>query len=77
MQCNVALSQEKAISEQLKGQLNEAVALIAAEKKAREELTALLMSVKDAAEKVSSTFLSLIMLLIHYKIVNTSMCELI
>lgn len=52
MKCQMDLSQEKAISEQLSQQLQDAMELLAAEKKAREELTATIMMVKEASERV-------------------------
>ena len=52
MQCNLDLTQEKTLTAQLNQQLANAVELLAAETKAREDLTELLMSVKDTAEKV-------------------------
>ncbi|XP_067936109.1 C-type lectin domain family 4 member F-like isoform X2 [Watersipora subatra] len=52
MQCNLDLTQEKTLTAQLNQQLANAVELLAAETKAREELTELLMSVKDTAEKL-------------------------
>ena len=53
MQCNVALAQEKAITAQLNSQLASAMQLLKEQKKANEELSAVLMQVKATAEKVS------------------------
>jgi len=53
IQCEADLSNEKALTALLTGQLADAMALLAEEKKAREELTALLLQVKATAEAVS------------------------
>lgn len=51
-QCQAELAEKKALSEQLTSQLNDALAMLAAEKKAREELTNTILMVKAASEKV-------------------------
>lgn len=52
LKCQADLAQEKAITDQLSQQLQDAMELLAAEKKAREELANTIMMVKEASEKV-------------------------
>lgn len=56
MQCQAELALKTAENEQLTNQLQTALQLLEAEKKAREELLKTIMEVKAGAEKVSGEY---------------------